>query len=145
MQHAVKQHFERKKKQKILSMTNGEAAAALSEEQQGELGVYMERIKGEYLQKILEEVNNQNLDYFENLACEYTLRLQSLETGQAQDVDTMEEGMSFLNNPQVLRMHLDILYKSITFISKDRIAEKLDGYRQSKEEKKREEEERLLL
>ena len=32
-----------------------------------------DRIKAEYLQKILEQVNHQNVEYFENLACEYTL------------------------------------------------------------------------
>lgn len=38
----------------------------------------MERIKAEYLQKILEQVNNQNIEYFENLACEYTVQYQML-------------------------------------------------------------------
>ena len=36
----------------------------------------MERIKSEYLQRILDQVNVQNTEYFENLACEYTLRLE---------------------------------------------------------------------
>ena len=47
-----------------------------------ELEAYMERIKAEYLQKILEQVNNQNVEYFENLACEYTLQYQTLEAKQ---------------------------------------------------------------
>lgn len=38
----------------------------------------MDRIKAEYLQKILDQVNNQNVEYFENLACEYTLQYQLL-------------------------------------------------------------------
>jgi hypothetical protein len=42
-------------------------------EQVKELENYMERIKGEYLQKILDQVNIQNTEYFENLACEYTM------------------------------------------------------------------------
>jgi hypothetical protein len=46
----------------------------LSPDQKLELEAYMERIKAEYLQKILEQVNNQNVEYFENLACEYTLQ-----------------------------------------------------------------------
>lgn len=37
--------------------------------------MYMDRIKAEYLQKILEQVNIQNVEYFQNLACEYTLQL----------------------------------------------------------------------
>ena len=45
----------------------------LSKEQNQELNLYMERIKQEYLMKILEQVNLQNAEYFENLACEYTL------------------------------------------------------------------------
>jgi hypothetical protein len=45
----------------------------LSKEQKDELVAYMERIKSEYLQKILDQVNHQNIEYFENLACEYTL------------------------------------------------------------------------
>ena len=47
-------------------------------EQKHELDAYMERIKAEYLQKILEQVNHQNVEYFENLACEYTLQYQLL-------------------------------------------------------------------
>lgn len=46
---------------------------ALTEEQEKELDAYMERAKAEYLQKILEQVNQQNIEYFENLACEYTI------------------------------------------------------------------------
>ena len=45
----------------------------LTKEQKDELTAYMERIKSEYLQKILDQVNHQNIEYFENLACEYTL------------------------------------------------------------------------
>lgn len=45
----------------------------LSREQLIELNLYMERIKSEYLTKILEQVNHQNQEYYENLACEYTL------------------------------------------------------------------------
>ena len=48
----------------------------LSQEQKVELATYMERIKSEYLQRILDQVNVQNTEYFENLACEYTLRLE---------------------------------------------------------------------
>ncbi len=46
--------------------------------------MYMDRIKSEYLQKILEQVNIQNVEYFQNLACEYTLQLQLLESGTIQ-------------------------------------------------------------
>lgn len=47
--------------------------ALLTKEQKFELSAYMERTKSEYLQKIIEQVNLQNVEYFENLACEYTL------------------------------------------------------------------------
>ena len=59
----------------------GELMAQLSPEQQKELEAYMERSKGEYLQKILDQVQHQNLEYFENLACEYTLQLHLIESG----------------------------------------------------------------
>jgi hypothetical protein len=42
-------------------------------------------------------------------------------------------------------MHLDILYKSIGFLSKHKIDRILDEYKRAKEQKKREEEERLRL
>lgn len=38
----------------------------------------MDRIRAEYLQKILEQVNHQNVEYFENLACEYSVQYQHL-------------------------------------------------------------------
>lgn len=56
-------------------------------EQVKELENYMERIKGEYLQKILDQVNIQNTEYFENLACEYTMQLQQIEEGSEINFD----------------------------------------------------------
>jgi len=55
----------------------------LTKEQKQELDAYMERIRAEYLQKILEQVNNQNIDYFENLACEYSVQYQVLAAAAA--------------------------------------------------------------
>ena len=52
---------------------------------------------------------------------------------------------SFIKNPEVIQMHLDILYKSIGFLSKHKIDRILDEYKRAKEQKKREEEERLRL
>jgi len=62
MQHAVNQHFERKKRQKIAQLGSGatpidtsktqdlvDLLAQLSPEQQAELEKFMERIKCEYL------------------------------------------------------------------------------------------------
>lgn len=48
-----------------------------------------------------------------------------------------------MKNPEVIKMHLDILYKSIGFLSEEMIAAKIEQYKQAKEQKKREEEERL--
>lgn len=87
----------------------------------------MDRIKFEYLQKILEQVNHQNIEYFENLACEYTLQLEQLEKGDKSEVPTtpvfmnipegekneMQENLDYFNfmrKPEVIKMHIDILY-----------------------------------
>ena len=35
--------------------------------------MYMKRIKAEYLQKILDQVQIQNVEYYQNLASEYTI------------------------------------------------------------------------
>ena len=91
MQRAVDQHFERKKKLKIIAILTqknsqhtsealqGLSLAELEEkvppEQKQDLEAYMVRVKAEYLQKILEQVQNQNVEYYENLASEYTIRL----------------------------------------------------------------------
>lgn len=40
--------------------------------------MYMKRIKAEYLQKILDQVQIQNIDYYQNLASEYTIQLEEL-------------------------------------------------------------------
>jgi hypothetical protein len=50
-----------------------------------------------------------------------------------------------MKKPEVIKMHLDILYKSITFLSEEKIIAKIELYRQAKEQKKREEEERLQM
>ena len=42
-------------------------------EQKNELEMYMKRIKAEYLQKILDQVQIQNVEYYQNLASEYTI------------------------------------------------------------------------
>ena len=52
---------------------------------------------------------------------------------------------SFMKKPEVIKMHLDILYKSITFLSEEKIIAKIELYKQAKEQKKREEEERLQM
>ena len=52
----------------------------LTKEQKAELNQYMDGIKSQYLQKILDQVNIQNIEYFENLACEYTLQLQKYQS-----------------------------------------------------------------
>lgn len=165
MQHAVNQHFERKKKQKILQFaqsnltktgdlenkTTQDLTNELSKEQKKELGSYLERIRLEYLQKILEQVNNQNIEYFENLACEYTLQLEQLESGEASempstpvfmamdaengDKNDMQENLAYFNfmrKPEIIKMHLDILYQSVSFISRDKIATILCEYKECK-------------
>jgi hypothetical protein len=60
------------------SVPNTDQINLLSKEQKSELDAYMDRTKAEYLQKILEQVNMQNVEYFENLACEYTLQYELL-------------------------------------------------------------------
>jgi len=96
--------------------------------------LYMERIKSEYLQKILDQVNHQNIEYFENLTCEYTLQLKYLLSGGKpikssglQDDDI--HNISFINKPEIIKMHLDILYKSIGFLNQDRINAMLETYK----------------
>lgn len=112
----------------------------------------MERIKFEYLQKILEQVNNQNIEYFENLACEYTLQLEQLEKGDdpepiimnmGDEKGEMQENMdyyNFMRKPEIIKMHLDILYQSVSFISKEKIKNILSEYKQCKIQKQKEEE-----
>ena len=89
MQHAVEQHFERKKKQKIVSflsqadpsskvedlqkMSLADLEKRLIEEQKQELSAYLKRTKVEYLQKILDQVHLQNIEFYTNLASEYAI------------------------------------------------------------------------
>lgn len=52
---------------------------------------------------------------------------------------------AFMKKPEVIKMHLDILYKSIGFLSEEKIAAKIELYKQAKEQKRKEEEERLQM
>ena len=63
--------------------------------------------------------------------------------GADTDLNANIQGLSFKNKLEVIQMHLDILYKSINFLSKDRIKAKLDEYKKVKELKRKEEEERI--
>jgi len=47
--------------------------------------------------------------------------------------------------PEVIQMHLDILYKSVGFLSKHKIERILDDYKRAKDQKQREEEERIRI
>jgi hypothetical protein len=123
----------------------------------------MDRIRAEYLQKILEQVNIQNVEYFQNLACEYTLQLQMLESGVPLDPPAFSDSqcvadlaaqaangdnaayVSFMRKPEIIQMHLDILYKSVPYISKDKIMKILSNYKETKMQKQKEEEERILM
>lgn len=49
-----------------------------------------------------------------------------------------------MNKPDLIQMHLDILYKSVTFISSEKILTILEDYKTAKEEKRKEEEDRLM-
>lgn len=49
-----------------------------------------------------------------------------------------------MNKPDLIQMHLDILYKNVTFISSDKILTILEDYKNAKEEKRKEEEDRLM-
>ena len=53
------------------------------------------------------------------------------------------EQISFMNKPDLIQMHLDILYKSVSFISGEKIMTILEDYKTAKEEKRKEEEDRL--
>ena len=54
------------------------------------------------------------------------------------------EQISFMNKPDLIQMHLDILYKSVSFISNDKILTILEEYKTTKEEKRKEEEDRMM-
>jgi|DEB0MinimDraft_12_1074336.scaffolds.fasta_scaffold16136_4 hypothetical protein len=61
---------------------------------------------------------------------------------------TSEEAMAyakFMSKPEIIKMHLDILYKSINFLSKDKIQTVLNEYKLQKAQKLKEEEERQHL
>lgn len=50
-----------------------------------------------------------------------------------------------MNKPEIIKMHLEILYKSVGFISEQKIQTNLEEFRKAKEQKKREKEQRVLL
>ena len=52
---------------------------------------------------------------------------------------------NFMNKPEIIQMHLEILFKSIGYLTKERIACVLSNYKEVKEQKRKEEEERLLM
>lgn len=105
------------------------------------------------------------------MACEYTLQLKyaiqnqqnknSGEKTQEQnnqpeitqighfvlknDPLNIDDHINITKKPEVIQMHLDILYKSVGFLSKHKIERILDDYKRAKDQKQREEEERLRI
>lgn len=58
--------------------------------------------------------------------------LESKEEGlDEDDGDSLIRGNVF-KNPEILKMHLDILYKTVSFLDKDKINEGLPQYLESK-------------
>lgn len=51
----------------------------------------------------------------------------------------------FINNPQIIKMHLDIIYKSVSFLSEDKIDQLIKKYLENIEKNKREEENQKML
>ena len=49
----------------------------------------------------------------------------------------------FLRKPEILKMHLEILYKSVPFISEEKIIQGLEEYKKKKERLRIEKEQRL--
>lgn len=71
-------------------------------------------------------------------------------TGSSSDYIMMEgtakslhEQISFMSKPDLIQMHLNILYKSVTFLNQDRIVNILAEYKKTKDIKRKEEEKRL--
>lgn len=50
-----------------------------------------------------------------------------------------------MSKPDLIQMHLNILYKSVTFLNQDRIVNILAEYKKTKDIKRKEEEKRLQL
>ena len=65
------------------------------------------QVKQEYLKKIIEKVEIQNKEYYQNLTCEYNLQLRELDSSQSQS--KIDE----------INMCLHILYCDLTFITRD--------------------------
>jgi len=57
----------------------------------------------------------------------------------------LDDHINITKKPEVIQMHLDILYKSVGFLSKHKIERILDEYKRAKDQKQREEEERLRI
>ena len=60
------------------------------------------------------------------------------------------EGMAvplpaFMKKPEVIKMHLEILFKSVPFLTLQKIEAMKDKYKKQKEQKRKEEEERLQM
>jgi hypothetical protein len=51
----------------------------------------------------------------------------------------------FMNKPEIIKMHLEILYKSISFLSEAKINSMITTYKLAKQQKKREEQERVQM
>jgi hypothetical protein len=62
---------------------------------------------------------------------------------QSEDSHSQEDTVCFIKDPEVIRMHLDILYKTIPLLSKERILAILEPYKKEKERKRKEAKERI--
>lgn len=71
---------------------------------------------------------------------------QLMKTGETdQEREDSLAYFRFMSKPEIIRMHLEILYKSIQFLSKDKIQRVLNDYKFQKAQKQKEEEERMQL
>lgn len=119
MQKAYDQHFERKKKQKIIQLIDAarknnvenldksketppksedlqkmgvqDLEKFVTEDQRNELEASQVKAKADYLTKILEQIAQQNQEYYTNLASEYTINLEKMkETSDGELTETQK-------------------------------------------------------
>lgn len=67
------------------------------------------------------------------------------EEGNGEDACAESQVPSFMKKPEIIKMHLEILYKSVMFLSEEKIAAKIELYKQAKEQKKRDHDARLQM
>lgn len=67
------------KQDELQKLSIAQLESRLSQQQQKDLEAFMDRLKSDYLNRIIEQIDKQNMEYYSELASEYEVQKEQMQ------------------------------------------------------------------